>query len=93
LRGFYDPNDHNIAYMTFFQEPMINGLNTGAFEIHEGSTEMVRRLLMILNQFLQSNQSLRVNETFKVYIKVLSVSHMNEKDLKNITVLESYHLM
>jgi hypothetical protein len=82
LRGFYDPNDHNIAYMTFFQEPMINGLNTGAFEIHEGSTEMVRRLLMILNQFLQSNQSLRVNETFKVYIKVLSVSHMNEKASK-----------
>jgi hypothetical protein len=79
LRAFYNPTDHNIAYMTFFQEPMINGLNTGAFDIHEGAIEMVKRLLQILNQFLISNQSLKVNDTFKVYVKVLSVDHLNFK--------------
>jgi G:T-mismatch repair DNA endonuclease (very short patch repair protein) len=79
LRSFYNPSDHNIAYMTFFQEPMVNGLNTGAFDIHEGASEMVKRLLQILNQFLISNQSLKVNDTFKVYVKVLSVEHVNFK--------------
>jgi len=79
LRAFYNPQDHNIAYLTFFQEPMINGLNTGAFDIHEGAAEMVQRLLQILNQFLISNQSLKVNDSFKVYVKVLSVEHINFK--------------
>ncbi len=79
LRTFYNPDDHNIAYLTFFQTPMINGLNTGAFDIHEGSKEMVMRLLQILNQYLISNQSLTVNDTFKVYVKVLSINHLNFK--------------
>jgi hypothetical protein len=79
LRRFYNPNDHNIAYLTFFQEPMINGLNTGPFDIHEGSSEMVQRLLAILNQFLMSNQSLKVNETLKIYVKILSVEHLKYK--------------
>jgi hypothetical protein len=84
LRQFYDKNHHNIAYMTFYQEPMINGLNTGAFDIQENGSEMIERLLKMLNQFLISNQTLQVNKTFKVYVKVLSIDHMNFK--KNQTV-------
>ena len=29
IKTFYRPEDHNIAYLTLHQEPMINGLNTG----------------------------------------------------------------
>lgn len=29
IKEFYNKNDNNIAYLTLFQEPMINGLNTG----------------------------------------------------------------
>ena len=29
VKTFYDKNDHNIAYLTLHQEPMVNGLNTG----------------------------------------------------------------
>jgi heme oxygenase len=79
LRQFYDSSHHNIAYMTFYQEPMINGLNTGAFDIQDNGSQMIERLLKMLNQFLISNQSLQVNNTFKVYIKVLSIDHMNYK--------------
>ncbi len=79
LRQFYNASDHNMAYMTFFQEPMINGINTGGFDINENSVEMIQRLLQMLNQFLISNQSLKVNETFKVYVKVLSVNHLRYK--------------
>jgi hypothetical protein len=37
---------------------------------------MVERILSMLNQFLISNQSLEINETFKIYIKKLSIEHM-----------------
>ncbi len=29
IRTFYKPEDHNIAFLTLFQQPMISGLNTG----------------------------------------------------------------
>ena len=29
IKTFYKPEDHNIAYLTLHQEPMVNGLNTG----------------------------------------------------------------
>ena len=29
IKQFYEPNNKNIAYLTLFQEPMVNGLNTG----------------------------------------------------------------
>ena len=43
---------------------------------------MVERILKMLEQFLISNQTLKLNETFKVYLKVLSIEHMKYK--KNI---------
>ena len=33
IKTFYEPEDHNIAYLTLHQEPMINGLNTGTKNI------------------------------------------------------------
>jgi hypothetical protein len=82
IRPLYDVNDHNIAFLTLYQKPMINGLNTGGFDIQENSLEMVQRLLTMLEQFLVSNQSIKLDESFKVYIKVLSVQHMNYKQSK-----------
>ena len=32
IKSFYKPEDHNIAYLTLHQEPMVNGLNTGLFQ-------------------------------------------------------------
>ena len=29
IKSFYKQEDHNIAYLTLHQEPMVNGLNTG----------------------------------------------------------------
>ena len=29
IKTFYNPDDHNVAYLTLHQEPMVNGLNTG----------------------------------------------------------------
>jgi hypothetical protein len=29
IRKFYKPEDHNVAFLTLYQKPMISGLNTG----------------------------------------------------------------
>jgi len=29
IKTFYKPEDHNVAYLTLHQEPMVNGLNSG----------------------------------------------------------------
>lgn len=29
IRTYFKPEDHNEAYLTLYQEPMVNGLNTG----------------------------------------------------------------
>lgn len=57
---------------------MVNGLNTGAFDIHDedSATEITDRALTMLSEFLVSNQNLELNSTFKVYLKILSVEHM-----------------
>jgi hypothetical protein len=80
LSTFYNPNDHNIAFLTLYQEPMINALNTGGFILHDSVNEMVERVLKMLQQFLISNNSLRLNSTFKVYVKVMSIDHMRFRE-------------
>jgi hypothetical protein len=84
VRQFYNSEEHNVAYLTLYQQPMINGLNTGGFDIQESGTEIVERILKMLEQFLVSNQSLKLDNTFKVFLKVLSINHMKYKQkLKN----------
>ena len=80
VKHLYNEQDHNVAFLTLFQKPMINGLNTGGFDMQENSIEMVQRILQMLEQFLISNQTLRLDESFKVYLKVLSVEHMHFKN-------------
>ena len=77
VRKFYKNEEHNIAFLTLYQQPMISGLNTGGFDIQESGTEIVQRILKMLEQFLVSNQTLKLDDTFKVYLKVLSITHMN----------------
>ncbi len=79
LSTFYNPEDHNIAFLTLYQEPMINALNTGGFDLQESVSDMIDRILTMLQQFLISNNSLRLNNSFKVYVKVMSIDHMRFK--------------
>jgi hypothetical protein len=79
LRKYFKEEDHNVVYLDLFQSPMINALNSGGFLLFDNSNEVVDRILGILYQFLNSDQNmdLELNDTFKVYINVLSVDHVN----------------
>jgi len=41
----------------------------------DSAAQMTDRVLTMLYQFLLSNQSLELNETFQIYLKVLSIEH------------------
>jgi hypothetical protein len=60
----------------------IHMLILGGFNLHEqnGAQDMVEKILTMLSQFLISNQPLQLNETFKVYLKILSIDHMKVKE-------------
>lgn len=76
LKLFFNLDDHNVAYLTLYQDSFINGLNTGGFDLQENADAAVDHLLGMLQQFLTSNQDLSLNKSFKVYINVLSIDHM-----------------
>ena len=40
---------------------------------------MVERILSMLSQFLISNQSLEIDNSFRIYLKILSIDHMSIK--------------
>ena len=48
-----------------------------------GALEMVDRILSMLSQFLISNQSLEIDNSFRVYVKILSIDHMAIKAKEN----------
>jgi len=78
IKIHFQEEDHNVAYLTLFQKPMVNGLNTGSFDLQDpnAAAEMTDRVLSMLYEYLLSNQSLVLNETFQIYLKILSVDHM-----------------
>ena len=41
----------------------------------DSAAQMTDRVLTMLYQFLLSNQALELNETFQIYLKVLSIDH------------------
>jgi hypothetical protein len=78
LQKFYHANDKNIMYMTIYQDSMQSALNSGGFELHGNQPEnMVNYSLNMLNRFLNSNATLKLDNSFCVYFKVLSVQHVN----------------
>jgi len=38
IRKKFNKNDSNIAYLTLYQRPILNGLNVGSFDLHSEGT-------------------------------------------------------
>jgi hypothetical protein len=85
LRTHFNEEDPHIVYLDLMQSPMINALNSGGFLLSDKSNEIVDRILGILFQYLNSDQNLdlELNDTFKVYLNVLSVDHVNYQRQSN----------
>ncbi len=76
LKRVYAKHLHHQVYVTIIEKKIISGLNSGNYDINVPSNIIANRILSMLYNYLKSYQTLRVNPSFKVQIKVLGVSHM-----------------
>ncbi len=75
LKGMYARNLHHQIYLTIIEQNIIHGLNTGNFDINTASNVIINRAMTMLHSYLKSKQTLRLNSSFKIQIKVLSHRH------------------
>ncbi len=76
LKHMYGSNLHHQIYLTIIEQSILHGLNTGNYEINSPANIIINRVMTILHSYLKSKQTLRLNNSFKIQIKVLSHRHM-----------------
>ncbi len=75
LKTMYANNLHHQIYLTIIEQNILHGLNTGNYDINTPPSVIVNRAMTILHSYLKSKQTLRLNNSFKIQIKVLSHKH------------------
>ncbi len=75
LKSMYGQNLHHQLYLTIIEQNILHGLNTGNYDINSPANVIVNRAMTILHSYLKSKQTLRLNNSFKIQIKVLSHRH------------------
>ena len=61
---------------------MLRGLRTGNFDLNSPKKELAHNILQLLYNYLDSYQHIRLNDSFAINFKILSVEHMKEKKKK-----------
>jgi hypothetical protein len=75
LKSFVNASFDNICYLTLFQTPMLRGIKSAPFNLTEGYVTGTSNLLGKLNRYLVSNNELTLNESFILYVNILSLTH------------------
>jgi hypothetical protein len=75
LKSYLDFTHENICYLTMFQKPMTRGIKSSPFNFKDGSAKGTSNLLSKLNRYLVSNNELTLNESFIIYVNILSLTH------------------
>ncbi len=75
LKQAYDKKEDFQIYITVLGKGIKSGLNSGNYSLRAPAEKIVRWVLSMLYHFLKSKQTMKLNETFHVKIKVLSVEH------------------
>ena len=76
VQMFVNKSYENLSYLTIFQQPMTRGIRTSAFNLNEDFSVPTANLLGKLNQYLVSNNNLRLDESFILYVNILSLTHV-----------------
>lgn len=65
-------------YFTIDQKNFSSAINSSAVELQSSNTQrMVDYIFSLFNRFINSNQTMRLDQSFTVYFKVLSMDHVN----------------
>ncbi len=92
LQTVYGKDLHHQVYVTIIENKILHGLNSGNYDINTPSDIIANRVMSMLYNYLKSFQTLRINPSFKMQVKVLSVPHMAymESKLRKRKVRKSY---
>ncbi len=74
LKRVYEERQYQI-YVTIIDRSIRSGLNSGNYSLQTPSEKIARWMMAMLYNYLKSNQTLRLNYSFKIQIKVLSIRH------------------
>ncbi len=95
LKKVYRKDNHHQVYLTILDKSILNGLNSGNYALNAPSSKIANWVCAILYNYLKSKQTLTLNESFNVKIKVLGVKHildlMNNKKRKKPFQPHIYH--
>ncbi len=79
LRSEYNASQNqNQVYITVLEKNILHGLNSGNYSLNTPSQKIARWVLSMLYNYLKSDQTLRLNDSFKIQIKVLSFRHVRD---------------
>ena len=79
LSQFYNHQNNHQMYITVIDDSINHGLNTGNYNVHANPQIVTERVLGMLYNFLTSHMTLRLNQSFRFNIKVLSLRHARER--------------
>lgn len=72
LQSFYDKSHSHIIYITFHQPGMVSAVRSEGMNLWESPAKIISHVMNSFNLFSNSQDSLRLNNGFQVFIKVLS---------------------
>ncbi len=78
LKTSYSDQEDFQVYATIIGRGIKSGINTGNYSLRTPSDKIVRWMLSMLYNYLKSKQTMKLNSTFHVKVKVLSVEHTND---------------
>ena len=83
LREIYDNDFRRQVYVTVIDRSCERGLNSGNYNLNTGSDIISNHVLNMIEAYLQSNLSLRLNDSFHIKFKILSVEHFDHNIANN----------
>ena len=83
LKERYPNNYRNQLFTTIVQDGLLNGLNSGGYSMATNPQQIANHMLNMLESFVQSNEALTLNDSFKIVMKVISMEHVSHRILND----------
>lgn len=83
IKQFYNnQNDTNLLYISIYQPNLTSAIKSQGLDIQKSSAEsLIQHVMNMFHRFVNSNETLKLQNGFKVYFKVFSYAHF--QDLKS----------
>jgi hypothetical protein len=79
LKSVYSSDNHHQIVTTVHSRHMLSGgISSGNFDLNSPSSTLARQIIARWYNFLKSDQTMTLDNSFKVYITILSTRHSNE---------------